>query len=119
MGIISLIVHTWGGVDKSHAVCPQKEALHSHHALEAGEHHVFGALTILLCVLCYIGINSIFVQLCGLALHLLRLKSQDITEINEQNELLIIHYTRDGYRKKGKVWNYLNHRSSGKLSTYQ
>ena len=25
MGIISLIVHTWGGVDKSHAVCPQRE----------------------------------------------------------------------------------------------
>ena len=43
MGIISLIVHTWGGVDKSRAVCPQKEALHSHHVLEAGEHHVFGA----------------------------------------------------------------------------
>ena len=43
MGILGLIVHTWGGVDKSQAVCPQKEALHSHNALEAGEHHVFGA----------------------------------------------------------------------------
>ena len=73
MGIISLIVHTWGGVDKSHAVCPQKESLHSHHALEAGEHHVT------LCFLYEIGINSIFVQLCGLALHLLRLKSRVAT----------------------------------------
>ena len=25
MDVISLIVHTWGGVDKSHAVCPQRE----------------------------------------------------------------------------------------------
>ena len=54
MGIISLIVHTWGGVDKSHAVCPQKEALHAHQAFDAGVHTIGFwclALTILLCVL--------------------------------------------------------------------
>ena len=54
MGIISLIVHTWGGVDKSQAVCPQKEALHAHQAFDAGVHTIGFwclALTILLCVL--------------------------------------------------------------------
>src|SRR4029434_4861666 len=69
MGIISLIVHTWGGVDKSQAVCPQKEALHAHQAFDAGVHTIGFwclALTILLCVL-VLEINYIFVQLCGLS----------------------------------------------------
>src|SRR4029434_4435877 len=69
MGIISLIVHTWGGVDKSQAVCPQKEALHAHQAFDAGVHTIGFcclALTILLCF-SVIEINAIFVQLCGLS----------------------------------------------------
>src|SRR4029434_4604600 len=70
MGIISLIVHPWGGVDKSHAVCPQKEALHAHQAFDAGVQTIGCwclALNVLLCVLSYIGINTIFVQLFGLS----------------------------------------------------
>ena len=70
MGIISLIVHTWGGVDKSHAVCPQKEALHAHQAFDAGVHTIgFLVLGTNYFTLCFgiIEINGIFVQLCGLS----------------------------------------------------
>ena len=68
MGIISLIVHTWGGVDKSQAVCPQKKALHAHQAFDAGVHTIgFLVLGTYYFTLCFsvIEINAIFVQLCG------------------------------------------------------
>src|SRR4029434_11235395 len=69
MGIISLIVHTGGGEDKSHAVCPQK-VLHSHHALAVGEHHAVdaGVLQSLFypLFLCYRN-KPYFCTLCGLS----------------------------------------------------
>ena len=79
---VCVCVHTWGVVDKSQAVCPQKEALHSPHVFGAAVHTIgFLVLGTYYFTLCFgvIEINAIFVQLCGLALHLLRLKSRVVT----------------------------------------
>ena len=92
MGIIILIAHTWGGVcecvcvcvcvhtwgvvDKSQAVCPQKEALHSPHVFGAAVHTIgflvlgtYYFTIVLVNDKCFsvIEINAIFVQLCGLS----------------------------------------------------
>src|SRR4029434_3416468 len=69
MGIISLIVHTWGGVDKSKAVCPQRgPCMLTRRLMLVCTLLGFWclALTILLCF-GVIEINAIFVQLCGLS----------------------------------------------------
>ena len=57
-------------MDKSQAVCPQKEALHAHQAFDAGVHTIgFCCLALTIFTLCFgvIEINAIFVQLCGLS----------------------------------------------------
>src|SRR4029434_10815543 len=70
MGMIGLIVHTWGGVDKSHAVCPQRGALHAHQAFDAGVHTIrFWSLafTILSRIFVLLEIIPYYCILCGLS----------------------------------------------------